>query len=282
MKFDSLIIGGGLAGLVCGIRCAQAGLKTGIVSRGESGLAFASGTIDVLGIDVDGQILEDPFTGIEQLIKEKPDHPYAKLGVASVIAALEWFKQLSATMEMPYQPLMEGANHQRFTALGALRPTYLAPVSMAKLPVLQTAGSIKRIAVINVEGFRDFQPDLAAGNLRMQPEFSQVDIISRTIKLPSRILNNRDPNIMRSVELSRQLDNDLAISILAKEIKTAVGEADLIMIPSVLSMDHGIERARQLSEMTGYKVCELATLPPSLPGLRLSNRLHRRFNRLGG
>ena len=34
MKFDTLIIGGGLAGLTCGIRCAQAGLKTGIIAKG--------------------------------------------------------------------------------------------------------------------------------------------------------------------------------------------------------------------------------------------------------
>ncbi|OED44318.1 anaerobic glycerol-3-phosphate dehydrogenase subunit B [Endozoicomonas sp. (ex Bugula neritina AB1)] len=282
MKFDNLIIGGGLAGLVCGIRCAQAGLKTGIISKGESGLAFASGTIDVLGHGMNGQVLHNPLAGIESMIASKPKHPYGKLGLATIVSALEWFQRLSDDMEMPYRPLSEKSNHLRFTALGVLRPTYLAPESMTKYPVMNAAGDVKRIAVVNIEGFRDFQPDLMAANLRRHPEFTHAAITSHTIKLSARLLNHRDPNTMRSVELSRQLDNDLAISMLAKAIKAAAGEVDLLFIPSVLSMDHGIERAQQLSAMSGMRVCELATLPPSLPGIRLSNRLYQRFNRLGG
>ena len=282
MKFDSLIVGGGLAGLVCGIRCAQAGLKTGLVSRGESGLAFASGTIDVLGFDQDGSVLQNPFAGIEPLVTQNPDHPYSKVGLGCVVDAVNWFQQLSVEMEMSYQPLADGANHQRFTALGAFRPTYLSPSSMSRLPVIQTADPIKRLAVVNIEGFRDFQSELAASNLQKQPEFAGVDIISKTIRLPASIMGHRDPNTMRSVELSRQLDNEPAMSVLAHTLKAAIGEVELVLIPSVLSMDHGIERTRQLSELSGYPICELATLPPSLPGIRLSNRLQRRFNRLGG
>ncbi len=282
MKFDSLIIGGGLAGLVCGIRCAEAGLKTGIVSKGESGLAFASGTIDLLGHDVYGKPLENPFDGIEQLIRKQPEHPYARLGLSNIKSAMSWFQALSDAMEIPYSPLQKGENHQRLTALGALRPTYFAPASMTKLPVTQTARDLQRVAVINIKGFRDFQPDLAAENLQQEPDFADVEIISRTISLRPSILSNRDSNTMRSVELSRQLDNDQAIEVLGNKIKAEVGRVDLVLIPAVLSMDHGVERIQQLGELLGCDVCELATLPPSLPGIRLSNRLHRRFHRLGG
>ncbi|WP_252180246.1 glycerol-3-phosphate dehydrogenase subunit GlpB [Endozoicomonas sp. 4G] len=282
MKFDSLVIGGGLAGMVCGIRCAQAGLKTGIVSKGESGLSFASGTIDVLGHDTDGQVLLNPFEGIEQLIAEKPDHPYAKTGIDAVKKALSWFQDLSGEFEMPCYPVSEGVNHQRITALGVLRPTYLAPDSMTRLPLVDTARDLRRIAVVNIEGFRDFQPELAAMNLRRLPELAGVEMTAETIRLPSSVMNDRDTNAMRSLEVSRYLDNDKVLSVLAQQIKKITGPVDLVLIPSVLSLHHGIERTRQLSEMLGCRVCELATLPPSLPGIRLANRLTRLFNRLGG
>ena len=282
MKFDSLIIGGGLAGLVCGIRCAEAGLKTAIISRGESGLAFSSGTIDVLGADQARQTVDNPFAAIKQLVNEQADHPYAKVGTAKTEQALDWFRKLTETMGLPYQPLADRQNHQRFTALGALRPTYLAPASMSRLPVDKAPGELKRIVTVNFAGFRDFQPELAAGNIKRHPDFAHVDVASVTITLPGHILAGRDTNTMRSVELSRSLDNDKAIALLAGRLKSAVGQADLVLIPGVLSLDHGVERIQQLADLSGYNLCELATLPPSLPGLRLANRLQRQFTRLGG
>ena len=46
MKYDSIIIGGGISGLVCGISLLKAGQKVAIVSSGQSALHFNSGAFD--------------------------------------------------------------------------------------------------------------------------------------------------------------------------------------------------------------------------------------------
>ena len=75
MKFDTIIIGGGLSGLVAGIDLVRKGKKCLIVSSGQSALHFFSGSLELYGM------ADEPMKAIAGL---DADHPYSKLGTERV------------------------------------------------------------------------------------------------------------------------------------------------------------------------------------------------------
>ena len=79
MKFDTLIVGGGLAGLTCGIRLQKNGVKCAIVSTGQSALHFSSGSFDLLNELADGTKVDNPLAAAGRV---GTNHPYAKLTVS--------------------------------------------------------------------------------------------------------------------------------------------------------------------------------------------------------
>lgn len=81
MKFDVILIGGGLSSLVCGIRLQKAGRRCLMVSAGQNALHFSSGAFGLLGSLPDGTAVQYPLEAIPSL---PAGHPYAKIGVGKI------------------------------------------------------------------------------------------------------------------------------------------------------------------------------------------------------
>lgn len=178
MKFDSVIIGGGLAGLVCGIRLAKAGRRCAIVSSGQSALHFSSGSFDLLGALPDGTPVTAPAESVGETIRQAPEHPYARIGAERFGALAAEAAALLAEAGVA----VEGdaaRNHYRLTPMGGLKPAWLTLEGYVRSSS-PDALPWRKAALFNAEGFLDFYTQfLAEGFRRMGTECAV-----RTFNLP--------------------------------------------------------------------------------------------------
>ena len=83
MRMDTVIMGGGLSGLTCGIALAKRGQRVAIVASGQSTLLFNGGSMELLGA-IDGQPVTSPLEAIATLPQS---HPYSKIGAERIAIA---------------------------------------------------------------------------------------------------------------------------------------------------------------------------------------------------
>jgi len=115
MKYDVVIIGGGLSALVCGISLQKAGKRCLIVSAGQSALHFFSGSFELLAT-------EEPLC--EAVAALPSTHPYQKVGSENVMRLAQQVPALFA--EFGYSLRGDGVrNHTRLTPLGVQKPAWL-------------------------------------------------------------------------------------------------------------------------------------------------------------
>lgn len=281
MKYDALIIGGGLAGLTCGIRCAGAGLRTAILSGGMNSLHFSSGSIDLAGYDENGEVVKKPFDQVKKIIRTRKDHPYAKAGLPVIQKAMDFFidKTSRAGLTLNHNADM---NHFHITGLGMLKPAYLSQESVFSPRGLEVVNSREKIAVMNFSGFRDYYPEQTVAYLKKNRIFADREIVQGEVSLPWYMNTQRNLHEFRSTDLARIFETEKYLPRIAEEIRKAAGDATTVSLPAFLGINNYQAIRRRLEEMTGKFIYEIPTLPPSILGLRIDHALKDSFIGHGG
>lgn len=269
MKFNTVIMGGGLSGLTCGIALAQAGQRVAIVATGQSSLHFASGSFDLLGYDSEGKAVENPVEAINALPES---HPYKKVGDVEKLAAQAQELLAAAGVKTTGKA---GKNHNRLTPLGAVKPTWLTMEDYITIDGDKL--NYKQVALMNIIGYLDFPTKFIADGLRKLG--AEVEV--KPITLPELNEARKSPTEMRATNIAKVLASEAIVKRLASEINAKAGNAEAILLPAVLGIKNS-EFAQLLKEQVNKPIHFVATIPPSVPGTRMQALLRKRFEALGG
>lgn len=271
MKYDAIILGGGLSGLVTGIALCRAGHSTAIISSGQSALHFNSGSYGLLG-HVDGKEVSDPSAAIAS--REAP-HPYARIGAANLEALIAEAKQIFADAGITLEG-SDTANHHRLTPVGEVKPAWL---SAAGSPVMEKISEVAKngpVLIASIKGYLDFYPAFLANGLKREG----IETKTASVTIPALEHLRTNPTEFRAPGIARLLTGQ-ALADFAAELRKAAGDASAVIMPAVIGMRDEKPLA-ELERLTGKKIFYVPTTPMSVTGMRQQAMLRRYFEHLGG
>jgi len=272
MKFDAILIGGGLSSLVCGIRLQKAGKKCLIVSAGQNALHFSSGTFGLLGRLPDGKIVASPFAAMSSLPAE---HPYSKIGTLQVKeyadSTIPFFAENGIQLKG-----FGSRNGFRLTATGTLKPAWLA---LKDVTFLESKDEVigSKALIVNFAGFLDFNTSFIAEGLEKMGLSCRIEAVS----LPEVERLRKSPTEMRSVNISRVMGREENWKEFGHKVQSMIKDEDVVVLPEVFGIGNP-QIPGWVSEMINAKVIFVGTMPPSVPGIRTQMLLKKAFEQAGG
>lgn len=272
MKFETVIIGGGLAGLVSGIRLQKAGQKTAIISAGQSAMHFSSGTFDLLNRMPSGEMVSNP---LEAIAKLPESHPYSKIGAGQVESYCKEVKKFFA--DCGIELIGEDCrNSWRITPVGEVKPCWLKfeDFTLFGEPD-EKLGS--KILIVNIFGYLDFNTKFLASSF--EKKGSQCRIVSVKTEKTERLRLN--PTEMRSTNISKLMENEESWKEFVNLVKDKMQDEDVIVLPAVFGI-RSTAVLRKIKNELGKRTVFIATMPPSVPGIRTQMMLRNEYVRLGG
>jgi glycerol-3-phosphate dehydrogenase subunit B len=265
MTHDTVVIGAGLAGLTAALRLADEGRRVVVVARGVGSTHLAPATIDVLGYD--GQSVDRPAQALPAFADAHPGHPYARLSVDLIAASIEWFK--SRLPAFAYRGGLE-ENMLLATAVGVAKPSAVVPETMAGGD-LRVGG---RFVFVGLEGLKDFYPAYLAENL------GQVSAVSaRAVELSPQLGREAD---VGSLGFARRFEEPAFRDTVVRGLAERVEQDERVGFPGVLGLRNAGEVWRELESRLERLVFEVATLPPSVSGIRLYEAMTAALRQTGG
>lgn len=285
MRYDVILVGGGLSSLVCGVLLQRAGRDCMIISSGQNALHFSSGAFGLLSRLPDGTPVDDPFAAVCSL---PAGHPYSKIGKSRFIEYVrqtpDFFASCGITLTRPQGVENENIpasdetlpNGYRLTPLGSLRPAWLA---IKDVPFFgdKNAKIGDKALIVNFSGFLDFNPAFIADGLAARG--TQARTVNLALEDIERLRKN--PSEMRSVNIARVMALEKNWKEFAGLVKENLSGEDTVIVPDVFGFSNP-SVPQWLREMIPARLLFAGTIPPSVPGIRAQMLLKKAFEAAGG
>jgi glycerol-3-phosphate dehydrogenase subunit B len=264
-RYDLVVIGGGLTGVVAAQRARELGLSTLVLAATPGSLPYTSGAMDLLAVypTETKHYRRSPWEALAELTDREQEHPYGKLGLGPVRRAWDAFAARLEASPLRYYRRQE-ENLLLVTSAGTLKPTYLVPGSM-KANVLAFEAREPTL-LLGFERLVDFSPEHVAGGLRDRwPDL-------RAARIDAAALMDGERRI-RITELAAAFERPGFRERFATTVRPLLDGARHLGLPAVLGFDRVVEVCDDLRRQLGVPVFEIPLLSPSLPGMRLTDWL---------
>jgi glycerol-3-phosphate dehydrogenase subunit B len=265
IECDLCVIGSGLAGMAAALFAAARGLR--VAQMGHTGeIIFASGLLDLLGVHpvTEKRTWSDPWTALDALVRDLPDHPYARLKKADIKAAFDEILTFLEETGLTYHRDID-RNTGVLTSLGTIKSTYAVPHTMWK--VVRALEEKPVCLIIDIRGLKGFSARQIVA--AMNTDWSGLR--SARISFP----NCDHLNEVYTEHMANALLLPQNREKLAQVIEPLVKDSKIIGLPAILGLYRTHEVISHLEELIGVPIFEIPTIPPSVPGLRLKEAFER-------
>lgn len=266
---DLMVVGSGMAGMAAALFAARSKVDT--VQVGVTGqINFASGLLDLLGIHPldKGVRRADPWLGIERLVRDEPQHPYARLTLDQIRQAMAVCLEFLDEAGLPYATKGR-RNCQVVTPTGTVKTTYAVPRSMAAgVTALKNQTPTLLVDFAGLKGYSARQIVESLGPRWPELHCARIEFPGATGELYTE-------------HAARALDRGETRRQLAARIVPHIGSVQAVGLPAVLGIYRSMDVLDDLQHLLKLPVFEIPTMVPAVTGLRLRETFEQRLPRLG-
>jgi glycerol-3-phosphate dehydrogenase subunit B len=266
MECELLVIGRGMAGMAAALFAVNRGLST--VQVGMTGeLIFASGLLDLFGVYPlsEKKPWDDPWAGIDLLVQDVPNHPYARLKREEIQGAFEEVLSFLEAHGLPYCS-QDGRNSQVMTPAGTIKRTYCVPKTMWN--GVQALKEKRPCLLVDFMGLHDFSARQIVDTMRN--EWPNLRSVRVPFPSPGHV-----KDLITGEMTAHALEGSNNRERLVKDLQPHLKDAQALGMPAILGLKRSHEIVADLEERIGVPVFEIPTLPISVPGLRLNDTFTR-------
>jgi len=262
--WDAIVVGGGLAGWIAGIRAAQRGKKVLLVTEGVGTLFYFSGIFD--------------YGEVENL-RHLPKHPYTLFNSQAVAQGKRFVQEICPEYVVKDTP------QSALTVLGTVRRGDLMPRNM----VLPDRQEPCKLVLLVPEGLKDFFPEIVMANLarefpgwQVSEKRMQVAALAEWTRLGKSVSSIDYANIWRSEE------GQIALAHEIDEIKRRHQQAGktqerlVVVLPSLVTEYFDASRTKPYQKEFSLPILEMSSFVPSPHGRYFAEYLKHVFSDLGG
>ncbi len=270
MKYDVVVIGSGMSGMIAAAKAVSRNKNTLIITKGQGILPLTTGCIDIWGYQVNNPKAPalNPYEEIQRLAACKPEHPYAR--VLDVLPeSIDFLKKILKNSGYSLTGSIY-SNQKVLTALGTERVTALAPESM----VVKDFARLKRIIAVGFNRYPDFFPQMFLDNLNtIIPQAAKIPVLI-DLDIKETVRSNHLSLLLERQDILAKVEEQIRVQLLQHGIENKhYDDSMLIVLPAVLGKNPGSQVAKRLRSNFNTQVIGVPGLPPSIPGEHLQQAL---------